>query len=365
MSIQSRPVNNKQEWNSLLLQLPAQHVLQSWQWGEFKTKYGWEADRILWEKDGKPVGAAQVLTRSIHLPLLPSNLAVSYCPKGPLLDWEDVPVREKILDDLEAYSRTKKSIFLKIDPNIPIDSGISDALPDYFPLHGWRAPAEQIQFRNTLLVDLSPSEEELLANMKQKTRYNIRLAGRKGVTIRTGSHADLDLLYTMYAETALRDSFAIRHREYYQDAWGAFIQEGLAQPFIAEVEGEPVAAAILFHFAGTALYMYGMSRSIHRKLMPTYLIQWEMIRWAKQHDCHTYDFWGAPDSPEKSDPMWGVYRFKSGFNPSPLYTPGAIDYPVQPVLYQLYTRILPAVMFVWRKLGRRATSSDLANSLES
>jgi lipid II:glycine glycyltransferase (peptidoglycan interpeptide bridge formation enzyme) len=293
------------------------------------------------------------------------DVSISYCPKGPLLDWDDVPVREKILETLEAYSRIKKTIFLKIDPNIPIDPEISDVLPDYFPTRGWRASAEQIQFRNTLLVDLSPSEEELLANMKQKTRYNIRLAGRKGVAVRTAGPADLDLLYTMYAETALRDGFAIRHREYYQDAWGAFIQEGLAQPFIAEVEGDPVAAAILFHFADTALYMYGMSRSIHRKLMPTYLIQWEMIRWAKQHGCQTYDFWGAPDSLEKSDPMWGVYRFKSGFNPAPLYTPGAIDYPVRPLLYQVYTRVLPGIMAVWRKLGRRATSSDLSNSLEN
>lgn len=347
----------------LLQQLPTQHVLQSWQWGTFKAKYGWSAEHIVWQVSENTLGAAQVLTRTVRLPFLPVRFSISYCPKGPLLDWDNEPVREQILADLETLCSRNGSIFIKIDPNISIESDIPGALPVFFKTRGWRPSDEQIQFRNTLLVDLSPSENELLANMKQKTRYNIRLADRKGVSVRSGDLSDLDLLYTMYAETALRDGFAIRHHEYYQDAWGSFIQEGLAQPFIAEVGGEPVAAAILFHFAGTALYMYGMSRERHRKLMPTYLVQWEMIRWAKQHGCHTYDFWGAPDNAEPENPMWGVYRFKVGFNPVPLNTPGAIDYTVRPVLYRLYTRILPAILNIWRRIGRRATSRDLSNAL--
>lgn len=366
--IQSREITEPTEWNESLKELPVQHLLQSWQWGEFKEKYGWSAHRLLWENDGNPIGAAQILTRSVQLPLTPVKLAISYCPRGPLLDWENTNVRSRILADLENHARSRGVIFLKIDPNIELEPPEDDAppgIPSFIEDRGWRPSSEQIQFRNTLLIDLEPSEEDLLAAMKQKTRYNIRLASRKGVSIRTGSLDDLDLLYNMYAETALRDGFAIRHRGYYQDAWGAFIEAGLAQPFIAGVAGEPVAAAILFHFAGTALYMYGMSRSLHRKKMPTYLIQWEMIRWAKEHGCSTYDFWGAPDVLDESDPMWGVYRFKAGFHPRMLYTPGALDFPFRPLLYSLYTRILPGILAVWRKIGRRQTSRDLLDSSDN
>jgi len=367
--ITSRIVTDAREWNQFLLQLPTRHLLQTWQWGDFKTRYAWHAERILWEQDGQPAAAAQVLTRTIPIPLIPGGLSISYCPKGPLLDWQNDELRERILTDLEARTRKQGVIFLKIDPNITLDPADCETtpepvLPGYFTNRGWRSSREQIQFRNTLLIDLEAPEEELLAAMKQKTRYNIRLAERKGVSIRAGGADDLDLLYSMYAETALRDGFAIRHRAYYQDAWGAFIREGLAQPFIAEVDGSPIAAALLFHFGGTALYMYGMSHELHRNLMPAYLIQWEMIRWAKQNGCRTYDFWGAPDRLEEADPLWGVYRFKSGFNPEMLYTPGAIDYPVRPLLYTLYTRILPAVHSVWRCIGRRKTSKDIMGSPE-
>src|SRR5574342_54174 len=130
------------------------------------------------------------------------------------------------------------------------------------------------KFRNTVTLDLRLSEADLLARMKQKTRYNVRLAEKKGVHVRPGSPADLDLLYRLYAETSVRDGFVIRSADYYREAWGSFIEAGLARPFIAEVEGEPVSALILFRFARTAWYMYGMSREAHREKMPNHLLQW-------------------------------------------------------------------------------------------
>jgi len=361
MTIQSHVVLDENEWNNTVLALPGNHLLQCWEWGAFKSGYGWKAQHLVWQESGHPVAAAQLLTRSLRLPLLPLQLSISYCPRGPVLDWHDETIRETVLAELETWARASGSLFLKIDPNLAIAAESAPVPPPFLQGRGWRASLEQIQFRNTLLLDLKPSEDALLAAMKQKTRYNIRLAARKGVTVRTGSLDDLDMLYEMYAQTALRDGFAIRHRSYYQDAWGAFMRAGLAQAFIAEVHEEPVAAAILFRFGSTALYMYGMSTENHRQLMPTYLIQWEMIRWAREQGCHIYDFWGAPDTPDEKDPLFGVYRFKTGFNPELLVTAGALDFPVKPVLYGLYTRLLPRIMAVWRRFGHRATSRSLAD----
>jgi lipid II:glycine glycyltransferase (peptidoglycan interpeptide bridge formation enzyme) len=195
-----------------------------------------------------------------------------------------------------------------------------------------------------MLIDLTPPEEQLLAAMKPKTRYNVRLAEKKGVTIRSGDVADLDLLYTLYVETAQRDGFIIRPIDYYRDAWGSFIQSGLAQPLLAEVDGEVVASLILFHFADRAWYMYGMSRNVQREKMPNYLLQWAAMRWAKDCGCTTYDLWGAPDELTEADSMWGVYKFKDGLGAA--FTPhvGAHDFVISPLGYWLYSVAMPRVL---------------------
>jgi lipid II:glycine glycyltransferase (peptidoglycan interpeptide bridge formation enzyme) len=237
---------------------------------------------------------------------------------------------------------------------------------------GWRFSDEQVQFRNTVIVDLTASEEALLARMKQKTRYNIRLAVRKGVRVRTGGREDFSMLYRMYAETSLRDGFVIRDEPYYRTVWEAFYPDGPStsqaepgrsgpalEPLIAEVEGEPVAAVMVFRFAGRAWYLYGMSGELHRERMPNYLLQWEAIRRAKAAGCTSYDLWGAPDHFDESDSMWGVYRFKEGLGGSVVRHLGAWDYPNRPLVYRLYTQTLPRLLGVMRRRGRRQTEQSL------
>jgi lipid II:glycine glycyltransferase (peptidoglycan interpeptide bridge formation enzyme) len=207
-----------------------------------------------------------------------------------------------------------------------------------------------------MLLDLTRDLDEILAAMKSKWRYNIRLAGRKGVTVGHGQPTDLPLLYQMYAETATRDGFVIRPEEYYRDAWGSFIEAGLAQPLIAEVEGEAVAMVIIFRFAERAWYMYGASRDAHREKMPNHLLQWEAMLWAREQGCTIYDMWGAPDVLDESDPMWGVYRFKQGFGGEFVEHIGAWDFPVSQLGYWLYTSVMPRVLDTMRRAywGRKA-----------
>ena len=158
--------------------------------------------------------------------------------------------------------------------------------------------------------------------MKQKTRYNIRLAKRKGVVVRPGGVDDLEMIYQMYAQTARRDGFVIRDERYYRSLWRIFMEAGsqalkdglkpICEPLIAEVGGEPIAAVVIFRFVDKAYYMHGMSTPKHRNKMPNYLLQWEAITKAKSVGCKIYDLWGAPDNFDDNDPMWGVFRFKQG-----------------------------------------------------
>jgi lipid II:glycine glycyltransferase (peptidoglycan interpeptide bridge formation enzyme) len=343
-------VSDRHEWNALVSALPRGHVLQSWEWGEFKSRHGWRARRWVW---GDGSAAAQVLTREA------GGLRVMYAPKGPLLDWGDEALRARVLSDLESLARRDRAIFIKIDPDLPASPLGEENIEEVLKLRGWGFSSDQIQFRNTLVLDLRRSEAEILAGMKQKTRYNVRLAERKGVRVRPGSLADLDRLYRLYAETSVRDGFVIRSPEYYRDAWGSFIQAGLAQPFIAYVGSEPVGALIVFVFARTAWYMYGMSRDAQREKMPNHLLQWEAMRWAKARGCETYDFWGAPDAFDESDPLWGVWRFKEGFGGQVVRHIGAWDYAPRPAAYWLYTAVLPRVLRVMRWRGKHRTRQSL------
>ena len=328
--------------------LPRPHALQSWVWGSFKARWGWSAmPLVVRDGAGTPRAAAMALKRP--LPWLP--FSILYVPKGPILDYENAPLRRHVLARLEELARRERAIFVKIDPDVALSRGlepgeetpspVGEQFRDELQAHGWRFSDDQIQFRNTVELPLERSEEELLADMKSKTRYNIRLAGRKDVVVRPGTPDDFPTIMEMYQTTAERNEFTIRPPEYYLDAWQSFYDAGMAHPLIAEYEGMPLGAVIVIAYGGRAIYMYGASNNKERNRMPNYLLQWEAIRWAKAQGCDVYDFWGAPDEFVESDSMWGVWRFKSGFNGQIVRHVGAWDYPARPLMYWLYTVVIP------------------------
>jgi lipid II:glycine glycyltransferase (peptidoglycan interpeptide bridge formation enzyme) len=340
-------VTERDIWNEALLELPYHHVLQSYEWGQFKARYGWAPLRLLFEEQGAVRAAACVLRRKF--PYLP--LCIMYVPKGPALDYGDQELLELVLATLEDAARRYHAIFIKIDPDVCLEDPGSPSTQVINALgkRGWRLSSEQIQFRNTLLIDLTPEEEELLGAMKSKTRYNVRLAGRRGVKVRLGKVADLPSFYEMYTETSARDEFIIRPFAYYRHAWQTFIEAGLAQLFMAEYQDQLLAGLILFRFGEKVWYMYGASRDVHRDLMPNHLLQWEAVCWARAQGCTVYDLWGAPDVLDESDPLWGVYRFKEGFGGQFVRHIGAYDYPVSRFLYWIYTATVPRYLEMLRR----------------
>lgn len=373
-------------WNRLIASLPNPHLLQTLEWGQVKAKYGWKPFYVLWLDDGRflvsdttdhrpliadrCLAACLILKRAIPMRGFAARLSVLYAPKGPLFDWMNEPLRRRALDDLQSFARKQGAIFLKIDPDVVLGTGVpggaeetvhngGQAVMSDLMRRGWKFSSDQIQFRNTVLIDLTPSEEEMLARMKQKARYNVRLAMKRGVTVRLGMADDLPMLYKMYAETSVRDDFVIRDQGYYHTVWKTFMSASsdarrspLAIPLIAEVNGEAVAGLFLFLFAGRAYYLYGMSREAHREKMPNHLLQWEAMRRAKAAGCTIYDLWGAPEEFNESDSMWGVYRFKEGLGGRVVRTLGAWDYAPNPLWYGLYTQAIPRLLDVMRVRGK-------------
>jgi lipid II:glycine glycyltransferase (peptidoglycan interpeptide bridge formation enzyme) len=314
-----------EEWAQFLEGHPEAHILQRPTWGLLKKDFGWDPHFISTGEAG-----AMVLFRR-----LPLGLSVAYIPRGPVgRAWD------QLWPQVDALCQEQHAIFLKVEPDI------WEPLPEDFKderMAGFIPGAPHIQPPRTVLIDLTGTEEALLMRMKSKTRYNIRLAGRKDVIIRPS--ADVDAFYRMMLTTGERDEFGIHSLAYYQRAYDLFSARDACVLLVATYNEQPLAGLMAFAWGDTAWYFYGASTNLERNRMPTYLLQWEAMRWAREKGCRTYDMWGVPDFPEsvleddfldRSDGLWGVYRFKRGFGGEIRRTAGAWDRVYRPALYRLY-----------------------------
>ncbi len=315
------------QWDTFLSGLDDVHLLQTSGWGVLKSKFGWKPEFLLHENSG-----AQVLFRK-----LPLGLTFAYIPKGPVGKptigfWNAV----------HGLCNRHHAIFLKIEPNVwevKEQSIIKSLLiPD-----GCIETNADIQPRNTRVINLQGTESQILAQMKQKTRYNIRLSQRKGISVRDSE--DVIRFHKMLLATGERDGFGVHHLAYYQEAFRIFSRFNKCVLLMAEFEDEPIAGIMVFKNQTSAYYFYGASLDNHRDKMPTYQLQWEAIKWARNNGCRYYDLWGIPDQPDdllerdflrNQGGLWGVYRFKRGFGGESLRTAGSWDYVYKPWWYKIY-----------------------------
>ena len=323
------------DWNTFLSNHPDAHLLQTGEWGELKSAFGWGPVRLVLD-DGL---GAQILFRR-----LPLGLTLAYLPK-PAFSYQQLAVSSQFWTEVDEICKKRRAVFLKIELDVWGDSPL--------PMgegRGVRVSPHNIQPPRTIIVDLSGIEEDILARMKQKTRYNIRLAGKKGVTVRPWD--DLSAFHRMMLVTSKRDGFGVHSLEYYQRAYELFRPKGMTELLVAEYEGAPLAALMVFAHGRRAWYIYGASNDQERNRMPTYLLQWESMRWARSKGAQEYDLWGVPDDDEetleanfteRSEGLWGVYRFKRGFGGEVKRAVQALDRVYNPLLYKLY---------LWRMAGR-------------
>ena len=326
-------------FNAFLAKHPKGHVLQSWEWGGIKSRTGWRPWRLIVERDGEIAAAVSILERRIPGLRMP----IFYASRGPVADINDVELLDFILAEIRKLAQKRGAIFLKIDPDIP-SSG--KKLEQYLLSRGFRSAEsgkgfEGVQPKYVFRLDISPEEEVLMANMQQKTRYNIRLAQKKGVGIRKGTREDLPEFYRVLIETTERDDFLVRAYSYFEDIYDSLVPAGLGELFVAEYEGRIIAGTLAFVLGEKAWYVYGASSNAHRNVMPNYLIQWEMIRWAKSLGCTLYDFRGVPGDLTEDNPLYGLYRFKKGFNGEYTQFIGEWDLVYRPLMYFLWTSLEP------------------------
>jgi lipid II:glycine glycyltransferase (peptidoglycan interpeptide bridge formation enzyme) len=320
-----------QEWKEYLSQFPNAHILQSGEWGELKSRFGWQSERIISNGIG-----AQILYRR-----LPAGYHIGYIAKGPV--GGEIGILQ---DEIDRLSRALHTIFLKLEPDGWLEVSPESSIAGI----SWQV-SRPIQPQRTVVVSLDGSPEDILARMKQKTRYNIRLAEKKGVTV--SSDSDLAAFYAMMKTTGARDRFGVHSMAYYQAAYDLFHPLGQCELFTARVENKPLAALMVFVRGETAWYMYRASTDQLRNLMPTYLLQWQAMLWAKARGCLMYDLWGIPDLDEEEleenfvqkeshQGLWGVYRFKRGFGGQVRRSLGAADRVYKPLLYRAYQQVLKA-----------------------
>ncbi|MFA6807393.1 MAG: peptidoglycan bridge formation glycyltransferase FemA/FemB family protein [Eubacteriales bacterium] len=347
-------IEEKEKFNKFIIEHPKGHSMQLWEWGEIKKKTGWKPWRMVLERNGMVVAAATVLER--RMPII--GAPIFYAPRGPVLDVSDEVVFDGLLEAVRKLAVKRGAILLKIDPDVSFNV---IELKDYlesrkFKLLDRGKDFEGVQPRYVFRLDIAPDEETLLANMNQKTRYNIRLATKKGVTVRKGNKEDLQAFYEVLRETTERDNFLVRSYSYFEDLYDTLVQAGFAELFVAEYNGQIVSGTLAFITGKKAWYIYGASSNSHRKVMPNYLIQWEMIRWAKANDCTLYDFRGVSGDISEDNPLYGLYRFKKGFNGEFTQFIGEWDLVYRPIMYsvwkiaeKLYSGKLKKILAIFRK----------------
>lgn len=346
MSLSLTDTPDRTVWDDFIATHATGHLLQSWGWGELKGGFGWDPVRLA-VLDGEQVrAAAQVLLRRRF------GVSLAYVPRGPVVDWADEAVVGTLLAAIGEVGQAQRAIFLKIEPNLPDDPALHKQLQAY----GFR-PAATVQPRHSVVIDVQADDDELLARMKIKTRYNVRLAGRRGVTVRPArGPEDVTLFYNMLLETAQHHGFGIHPLEYYQAAHQLLNGQGRGVLLLAEREGEVLACTWASRCGPEAVNLYGASQREGLRHRPAYLLHWEVMRWARDHGCTRYDMWGGiPDDVAEEDAgeaqedagergsLKGVAAFKLGFCGrlgGLTHTVGAYDLPYRPLLYQVYKRVL-------------------------
>ena len=324
---------SKQEYKNFLENHERCNFQQSPEWA--KVKSSWKNEVVLAEdENGKIIGSLSILIRKI-----PIFGNIMYSSRGPVCDIHNEKVLRELTDGAKELAKKYNAIVLKIEPDIEskdtefrnivqkIGYKIKDDAKNF---------REEIQPRYVFRLNIKDkTEDEIFAGFHQKTRYNIRLATKKGVTIKEGTREDLKDFHKIMIETGARDGFIIRSLEYFEKMYDELAPEHM-KLLMAYYEGKPISGVIPIMYGNKTWYLYGASSNEHRNLMPNYLLQWEMIKIAIARKSDIYDLRGVSGVVDENHPQYGLYRFKKGFGAEFTEFIGEIYIPFKPLKYNLY-----------------------------
>lgn len=326
-------------WDDAAVRSPGGHVLQSAAWAQIREAQGW---RPQFHRLGAPLPVALVLWRS-----LPAGRSLAYVPRGPIA--ADTTQLAQALAKLAELARERRAIFIKVDPEIDSDLGA-----DPLRAAGFRRAPDIQPVIATLELDLAPEEDALFAALEKDTRWSVRQAEKRGVSVRdAGGDADLRALYDLYAETGQRAGFITRTWDYYRRMWGSLIAAGHARVRLAEKDGRAVAGALTWRCGERDVYQSAATNDAGRSASAAYALLWRCIIEARKGGARRFDFGGIPaDVTRKDDPMYGPYLFKKGFGGTPRRFVGAHDAVPNEVAYRAFAVAEPIYTSALRLLGR-------------
>ena len=322
-----------QEYTEFLESHERCNFQQSLEWGKVKTN--WIKEVVLAEDENhKIIGSICVWIRK--MPIFGNMM---YSSRGPVCDIHDKQVLEQLTEGIKELGKKYNAFVLRIEPDIKKDDQefrkiveeigykIKDDAKDF---------KDEIQPRFVFRLDIKgKTEDEVLAGCHQKTRYNIRLAKKKGVVVKEGTREDLKDFHKIMIETGSRDGFIIRSLDYFEKMYDELAPKHM-KLLMAYYEDKPISGIIPIMYGNKTWYLYGASSNQHRNLMPNYLLQWEMIRQAIQNKCDIYDFRGVSGVVDETHPQYGLYRFKKGFGAEFTEFIGEVYWPFKPLTYKLY-----------------------------
>lgn len=318
---------------------PRGEFMQSTRWQEVKSNWKWEAV-VSRDGEGRIVGACGVLIQK--MPLFGTTFL--YAPRGPVCDIHDQQVLADLKSGVDQLAKIYNAHLFKMDPDVAADDQEFLRLMDKMGFARFYGPDgfETIQARfNYRLYLQGRTEAELMAGFTQKTRYNIRVARKHGVEVRPVGPERLDDFMKIYQVTGARDGFNTRPKEYFQRMLSALGPH--CRLYMGFYEGQAICGAIATNYAGKTCYVYGASDNAHRNVMPNYLMQMEMIRWAVETGCDVYDFQGiSGDMENENGHMYGLYRFKRGFGGQVDELAGEFNYLYKPVTARLVDAAIKA-----------------------
>lgn len=323
----------EQEYTEFLESHERCNFQQSLEWG--KVKSNWIREVVLAEDENKKIiGSICILIRKI--PIFGNMM---YSSRGPVCDIHDKAVLEQLTEGVREIAKKYNAFVFRMEPDIKKDDKefrkiveeigykVKDDAKDF---------KDEIQPRFVFRLDIKDkTEDEILSNCHQKTRYNIRLATKKGVVIKEGTREDLKDFHKIMIETGSRDGFIIRPLEYFEKMYDELAPKHM-KLLMAYHEDKPISGIIPIMYGNKTWYLYGASSNEHRNLMPNYLLQWEMIKQAIQNKCDVYDFRGVSGVVDETHPQYGLYRFKKGFGAEFTEFIGEVYLPFKPLTNRLY-----------------------------
>ncbi len=324
MKVVSITLKEKDDYNNRVT-----HPLQSYEWGEFREKEGIKVIR-------KGFFNGDTLTSGFQLTIhkIPrTNFTIGYLPKG------EMPTQE-LIDELKQLGKQENCIFIQVEPNVIKSPTNPQLLTSNDNL---RKAAHPLFTKYTFVLDLTKSEDELMASMHPKARYNIKIAKKHTVEVaEDNSEKAFEHYWRLIEETTKRQKFYAHTKHYHELQWHTFSHDNdsnklTSHLFTASYDGKVLTALLFFVFQDTLYYPYGSSSDEHRNVMHSSLAMWEGIRFGKKLGLTKFDMWGAlGQEPDRKDPWFGFHDFKRKFGPEHVEFIGSYDLVINPAMYQTY-----------------------------